>query len=212
MNATNRPAPPQGWRWENGIGYLPPKKPFSYDEAYWEKYCQMAYTLQGQILLDLRCKMLERWIIDPSNVKLVDVGIGSGIFIETLRKRGWNAFGTDINPVALEWLDRHGWSWQMGEEVDILTFWDSLEHLPNPAEWILQADPKWIFISMPIYLNEEHCLTSKHFKPDEHIWYFTEEGLISFMKEIHFYCLEINDLETTIGGRESIKSFAFRRP
>ena len=53
-------------------------------------------------------------------------------------------------------------------------------------------------------------MQSKHFKPNEHVWYFTDWGLRLWFEEQGFDCLETNYDETNI-GREGINSYVFRR-
>jgi hypothetical protein len=53
-------------------------------------------------------------------------------------------------------------------------------------------------------------LRSKHFRPQEHIWYFTREGLVNAMKACGFSLVAESDFETEL-GREDIGTFAFRR-
>lgn len=207
----NLPGKPEGWTWKEGIGHLPPKRSFPYDSSYFRKYEDLAQTPQGETLLGLRLQLLERWIFNRSEVVLLDVGIGCGAFVQALHERGWKALGTDINPVAVEWLKEHGSAWDHRSLPSIVTFWDTLEHLPDPSGWITSWSPGWVFCSLPIFKDETHCLASKHFKPDEHIWYFTEDGLITFFERLGYACMEGNDLETSKGGREDIQSFVFRR-
>ena len=134
----------------------------------------------------------------------MDIGIGSGAFLQR-----WNTYGYDINPKAIEYLIdnklyRHPFKGGHG-----ITFWDSLEHIHDPT-MIIQGAKEYIFVSMPIYDDSNHILRSKHFRKDEHCWYFTENGLIMFMQYYGFECIEVNDMETQI-GREDIKTFVFKR-
>ena len=63
---------------------------------------------------------------------------------------------------------------------------------------------------MPIYEDSRHCLKSKHFKPGEHLHYFTHDGLLLWFEQQGFACVEHNDIESQL-GREGITSYAFRR-
>ena len=90
-----------------------------------------------------------------------------------------------------------------------MTFWDSLEHIPDP-EAALKNVGDWAFVSMPIYKDQADCLKSKHFKPGEHIWFFTDWGFIDWMDRQGFEMMERNDIESKL-GREGILSYAFRR-
>lgn len=90
-----------------------------------------------------------------------------------------------------------------------MTFWDSLEHIPEP-EVVLKGIGEWAFVSMPIYKDAKDCLASKHYKPGEHLHYFTLEGFITWMDRQGFEVMEINHAESEL-GREGITSFAFHR-
>lgn len=87
--------------------------------------------------------------------------------------------------------------------------WDSLEHIADPAA-LLARVRQWLFVSMPIYRDREHCLASKHFKPGEHIWYFTDAGFIRWASGLGFDLRERNRIESSI-GREDVVSYSFRR-
>ena len=136
--------------------------------------------------------------------EIIDIGIGSGAFIKEFS----NAYGFDINPNAIEWLKQNN-KWKEPSNVDAMSFWDSLEHIHNPTE-LLGNIKKYAFVSCPIYTDKDHILRSKHFRPDEHCWYWTYEGLIKFMSNFGFYLLEYSNIETLI-GREDIGSFTFKR-
>ncbi|MCW1937514.1 hypothetical protein OMD46_16425 [Pseudomonas sp. MDMC_285] len=81
--------------------------------------------------------------------------------------------------------------------------------MPEP-EKLLDHVGEWLFVSMPIYEGQAHCLQSKHYKPGEHIWYWTLPGLIGWMERQGFALVEMNQSESEL-GREGITSFAFRR-
>ena len=84
-----------------------------------------------------------------------------------------------------------------------------LEHLEDPTK-ILERVSDWVFISIPIFTGPEDARNSKHYKPGEHIWYFTEKGLILFMKMQGFGFIDSNRMEEDI-GREGIGSYVFKR-
>ena len=67
-----------------------------------------------------------------------------------------------------------------------------------------------VLVSLPIFRDVAHVLSSKHYKPGEHVFYFTEPGFLFFMREHGWRVIETNDYETKI-GREDIKSYAFKR-
>lgn len=140
---------------------------------------------------------------------LIDVGIGSGAFVE-LRAKSEPTYGYDVNPAGVSWLDERGLLVNpYSRPVDAVTMWDVIEHIPDYPELLIGVQ-QWLFLSLPIFRDADHVLRSKHFKPDEHCWYFTRAGLVWAMKTDGFELVEENTSETEL-GREDIGSFAFRR-
>ena len=67
-----------------------------------------------------------------------------------------------------------------------------------------------MFISLPIFNNLSHVLSSKHFRRNEHFWYFTHDGLVHWFSENGFDFIEFTNEETKL-GRDGILTYAFRR-
>lgn len=188
------------WRDDLGIGYLP-SNGFTYAEAYWETYQQYAAGSIGERLTLFREEFVARHV-DPSTV--CDIGIGSGQFVKHVGAKGF-----DINPFARSWLEQNDlFADPYVEKFSTFTFWDVLEHFDDP-ELILSKTDK-VFVSLPIHENFRACVESKHLKPNEHIWHFTDRGLKFFMWHFGFEVVDQDDGETR-AGRESIMSYFFRR-
>lgn len=139
--------------------------------------------------------------------QVLDIGIGSGEFI---KKRQFTR-GYDINPVAVKWLKESGLYSDYFMEFKAFTLWDVLEHIPDPVVYLRHMrNGSHLFISIPIFGNLSTIRRSKHYRPGEHLYYFTEEGLINWLGKYGFVLLERNDYETQ-AGREDIISYAFVR-
>ena len=137
--------------------------------------------------------------------RLCDVGIGSGEFIRTRP----NTYGTDVNPVALTWLTEQGLL--ADGEFNAYTFWDVIEHVQRPEDYLsLGPLNGFIFLSIPIFDDILKVRESRHYRPGEHLYYFTERGLVTWLALHGFELLERQTFETD-AGRDSIISFAFRR-
>ena len=94
-------------------------------------------------------------------------------------------------------------------EVDGLSFWDSLEHIPNPNALLsLMRSGQYAFIALPIFEDLEKVKQSKHYKPNEHYYYFSKDGMIKYMQDSNFTLIEITDDESQ-AGREGILTFVF---
>jgi Methyltransferase domain len=192
------------WFPEAGCGYFP-VAPSSdvYDAAYFSKYEAYAETPMGKALNVARLSLVARHYAGH----LVDVGIGAGSFVAA---RGANTDGYDINPVAVEWLNRRDKWWNpRTRPCDAVSMWDALEHIPDFAA-LLDHVRAFVFVSVPIFEGPDHVLASKHYRRDEHCWYFTTPGFVDMMWCLGWQCVEVNEEEIKL-GRDSIASFAFRR-
>lgn len=175
-----------------------------YDGAYVEK-CR---SYEGKAIANAinagRTAMVARHY---GHGRALDVGVGSGEFV---RHRP-GTYGCDINPAATNWLIRSGlWNDRI-EEFQAVTFWDVLEHMPDPGETLRRVPAGgYVFASIPVFADLTKIRDSKHYRPGEHLYYWTEEGFIRWMAEYQFRLLERDDYETR-AGRDSITSFAFRR-
>jgi hypothetical protein len=189
------------WLPELGIGYYPVQEQ-PYDSKYWQRYREMDNTPVGEQLTTMRIEMVAKHYAGP----VVDIGIGGGRFVQDRA----DTYGYDVNPLACEWLEMQSIFWDVYKvSCRAATFWDSLEHIHRP-DILLSNVREWVFVSMPIYRDGNHILRSKHFRKDEHCWYFTTRGLERFMAQLGFRCEDADNREQD-AGREDITTFAFRR-
>jgi len=192
------------WWPAKGMGFYPVQPNGVYGEDYWKKYVGYAITPIGQKLTQARVDLVKRHCRDEP---LVDIGIGCGQFIEA---RGGRTSGFDVNLHAIKWLqERNLWFDPYRAQPENITCWDSLEHLSEPAELVGRVGSK-VVVSLPIFSDMEHVLRSKHFRKDEHYWYWTRDGFVKWMEDLGFVLLEENRMEESC-GREDIGTFAFGR-
>jgi len=139
---------------------------------------------------------------------VLDIGIGSGEFI---KKRRGKTFGFDVNPVASEWLKRQGlWADRLNAFAGY-TFWDVLEHVETPETYLRQIDlHAFLFTSVPIFDDLDTIRASRHYRPGEHLYYWTDSGFVRWLDLHGFQILERQTFEID-AGRDSIHSYAFRR-
>jgi len=188
---------------ELGIGHYPvPTDNRPYGEIYFDRYVRMSSSIMGEELTKERISFVERHYTGF----LLDVGIGSGQFVESRN----DTFGYDVNPSSIKWLrEKQLWMDLYDRNVPAISFWDSLEHIDRP-DIAVSKSSNWVFLSIPIFESGDAILHSKHFRKDEHIWYFTDYGIINWFHEQGFECREHNYNEIYI-GREGIGSYAFQR-
>lgn len=191
--------------WRGDHGFYPVDTSISpYNDQYFEKYVKYSKTDLGVALTAARVGLVKKYWDGP----VLDFGIGCGSFIDA---HGC-ATGFDICPAAIKWLcDRSLFDdpWHDQRSVDVVTFWDSLEHVLE-IDLLLERVNKYAFVSMPIFADYSDVCSSKHFRTDEHYWYFTRNGFVRFMGDRGFKLVLEDNFETRI-GRESIGTFVFMR-
>lgn len=199
---------PNGWDdcliWcpEKQMGFHP-REPISYESDYWNKYLVMDDTEMGDALTKARCDLVNFY----NKGLVVDIGIGGGKFVSAMGESG---FGYDVNTQAIDWLVESGrFVDPYANRVNSICCWDSLEHIPNPEALIEQVD-NFVFVSIPIFNDPNTVTQSKHYRPGEHIWYWSDFGLIKWFENLGFINVEKNNIETVI-GREDISTYVFRR-
>lgn len=190
------------WLPELGMGRFPVPSARPYDERYFKRYQDMSNTEMGYKITSARIDLVSRHYQGT----LLDVGIGSGHFVKCRP----NTIGYDVNPAAVDWLVKQDlWGELYSNDYPALSFWDSLEHIDRPDLAVLHAKD-WVFVSVPIFENAEHVIHSRHYRRDEHIWYWTHEGLLRWFDALGFECADENTAESEL-GRDGIGSYAFCR-
>lgn len=193
------------WIEEAGVGYFECDTEGVYTSEYFDRYAEQAETPIGQAIMDARVALCNRFDV----AELLDVGIGSGAFLEAW----WNVpafgFGDDVNPAGLKWLDRKHARKRLASGHEVVCFWDVLEHIRRPDEALAHVK-RLAFVSLPIFTDAAHVLRSKHFRPTEHYWYFTRSGFIRFAESCGFRVVYAGADETLL-GREDIETFVLER-
>jgi ubiquinone/menaquinone biosynthesis C-methylase UbiE len=195
------------WYPEYDMGYYPVVDA-PYDQDYWDKYVGYAESDRGKAITNARIEWVNKWTLGD----VVDVGIGCGHFITERGKMlgSCKTFGYDINPVGLDWLvDQNLLMNPYDNRVDSVTLWDVIEHIHNPQSLLDQVD-RYVFATIPIFYGPDQAMTSKHFRKDEHCWYWTVESFPKFMKWFGFDLIGTSSFEADL-GREDVATFAFER-
>lgn len=192
------------WSEELGRGWHT-RPAMRYEGQYFAHYQKLDNTQMGALLTRARLDLVSKYC---APYKTLDIGIGGGRYVQESGGKGF-----DVCDDAIEWLSKfkrfqNPYLPNTGP-VHAVTCWDSLEHIPDPA-LLLKQVKKWLFVSLPICESRDEWAASKHFKPGEHVHYFTRDGFLRWCAEQGFECVEMNRVESDL-GREGIMSFAFKR-
>lgn len=181
----------------------------SYGSEYYEKVRAYEGSAIAQAVNNGRLELMDRHL--TLDAKVIDVGAGTGDFMRAARAAGFDAYGFEVMKKAISQLKHDGLFADDVSGFDAVTIWDTIEHMEDP-ELTLRAIRKGarLFVSLPIFDDLGRIRESKHYRPGEHLYYWTEQGFIEWMGLYGFRLLEKSAHETA-AGRESIGAFAFVR-
>lgn len=135
--------------------------------------------------------------------RVLDVGYGNGAFLKHVKSQGMEIFGADIHhedfgvPEVNLWTKLH---------FDLICFFDSLEHFIS-FEGILELQADYVVVSIP---NLPRSFLARpqdwrHYKPGEHLHYFSTPSLDRLMLRWGFARkVQEGHPEDSIRGRISI--------
>ena len=113
--------------------------------------------------------------------RVLDFGCGRGLFVDAMCHLCSTTKGFDVveqkHPRVtsdLRLCTENHW--------DLVTFFDSLEHCEDINKTIDQLKTQYVCVSVPEMPEGGIPVNWPHFKPNEHLWYFTKYGLIWFLK------------------------------
>ncbi len=136
--------------------------------------------------------------------RLLDVGCATGIFLEVARDAGWSGEGLDISEYALARAREKGFAARPGtladadfspRSFDVLTLWDVVEHLPDPAGALARAHRLLrpggtLALSTPDAGSLLARLLGRRwlgFRPiDEHLYFFSRRTLAAMLAAAGF--------------------------
>ncbi len=125
-----------------------------FSRHYFEIQHKEAFTRRAEdYRLDPSCPVFARRLSQIEQAigvgRVVDVGPGLGTFLRVARDRGWHVEGVELSAFASEFIRRTHqievftgdlpvFAERTGDRFDLITFWDSIEHVAQPLE-VLQA-------------------------------------------------------------------------
>lgn len=126
--------------------------------------------------------------------RILDVGSGELGFLSLCKNAGFDAYGCELSDVGLERAHREGIKLFVGDFLmakypkkffDVITFWHSLEHFPDPAESIKKVfqilkDNGLVIIAIPNIESIQAHLFGKywvHLDVPRHYYFFSPKTL-----------------------------------
>ena len=212
-----------------------------YDESYWNSsaakvhgysdYCGDAElykrTYRNRLAIVHR-HFTSNQREDGTPRRVLDVGCAAGYFLSVIRDDGWDISGLEPSDAIRSSAIR-----ELGEEnvrggllgvadgleegsFDLVTFWDVIEHIPDPraalrrAAELLTPDGVLIVETQDVSSRTAAVLGKKwhHYKHAEHIYHFNKQTLTALLESAGFETLENSG---RLGGKYVTFSFVAER-
>lgn len=173
-----------------------------YDSSYFDLYAK-----RHRFRLKRADKRLRKIELLTKSGRLLDIGCSLGYFVEAANNRGWDGYGVEISEHAAGVAAKSGLKVKSGviedacyedDFFDCVTMWDVLEHVPDPTKHMLEVKRilkpgGLVVIGTP---NFAHPIARRkmktapcqwrHFKPHEHVFYFTPQSLKMLLEKCGF--------------------------
>lgn len=171
--------------------------PVAYGPDYAGKYDDAERSRKALELNKIRLAQVKKCGLVES---VLDVGFANGSFLNYVQKKGFSGYGYDVpeNTTVADWFMRV--EDVASRSFSVVTFFDSLEHMPAPMSFVQLLRCKYIVCSLPnAPVNDVQAFGAwYHRRPHEHIHHFDEHALKQFFSEAGYECVDFGSWEDEV--------------
>lgn len=162
------------------------------------------YHRARDYMLERKWKIIQTHTAQKKNGALLDMGSGTGYFLNHIQRKGWSIDGVEMSDTARA----HGVKnfgikarqpdelWTLNESYDVITLWHVLEHLYDFHKYVARfkdlLNPNGLLV---IAVPNRQSRDAQHYGPDwaaydvpRHLWHFTPNDL-AYIAEKHEFQL-----------------------
>ena len=146
------------------------------------------YQIVKKYMLVKKLKWIEKKI--PAKGRILDIGAGTGDFLQVAKSRGWRINGIEPNEVARHNALRKGVKLSLdatnfkSEKFDVITLWHVLEHVPDLKSQILEIEHLLkkgglLVIAVPNFKSFDADYYKEFwaaYDVPRHLWHFTRSS------------------------------------
>lgn len=160
------------------------------------------YLIARSFTLKQKRKLAQRLV--PLKGKLLDVGCGTGDFLQICLQDNWNCTGVEPGKQPREIAASKGIETfeelsQVKEKYQLISLWHVLEHVPDLNETLtklydLLDDKGTLLIAVPNYLSYDATTYKAHwagYDVPRHLWHFNQQSMGRILQNNHFKLQQI---------------------
>ena len=179
-------------------------------DSYYESESYISHTDSKATLVDKMYQSVKRIMLNKkleivssfnqNKGSLLDVGAGTGDFLNAAKKDGWSINGVEPNSKARNLANQKNIS--LVEDInqlptqkyDVITLWHVLEHIPNLFEYIetlksLLKENGILIIAVPNYKSYDATYYKEFwaaYDVPRHLWHFSSKGIKKLFAQFNF--------------------------
>jgi 2-polyprenyl-3-methyl-5-hydroxy-6-metoxy-1,4-benzoquinol methylase len=170
-------------------------------ENYYESENYISHTDSNKSFFDLVYQRVKKYTLkkkvsllnsfETKEKTVLDIGAGTGDFLQACKNNKWNVFGIEPNKNARTIADKkeifltEDISFYENKKFDIITMWHVLEHVPNLIEYIetikvLLKDNGKLIVAVPNYKSYDATYFNNSwaaYDVPRHLWHFSQNSI-----------------------------------
>lgn len=192
---------------------VPENLDFYYESKNYISHTDSSKGFTAKIYQLVKIYMLAKKLSWIENFKtsgsILDIGAGTGEFLNYCKKKGWKVDGVEPNSSARKLALEKGVKIHeklaelSAASFDVISMWHVLEHLPDLESEIrninsLLKEDGILLIAVPNFKSYDAQYYKEFWAAYDlprHLWHFSQNGLISLMKNLGWKLEEIHPLK-----------------
>lgn len=161
-------------------GFIRQVEPAPY--TYTPDYANAQSTTEAMSYLRLGIIAREMGYDALTGANVIELGPGSGVMMEVMRRHCRGVDGFDLAKTEHSTISHDQ---AIGRRWTLLVACDVLEHFPK-LESLFDYNFDWAYLSTPCRpeaVDWNELAGWRHFKPDEHLWYFSRDELAKWFEQ-----------------------------